>query len=211
MTRTRVKICGLTRRQDVEAAARLGADAIGFVLWPRSPRAVRPEAVAALTAGVAPFITRVGVFVNATPEEVATAVALAGLDAVQLHGDENVAAYAGVGARVIKSVTLDDDAAMARALGLAPEVTPIADAADRERRGGTGAMTDWTRAGVVARRRRLILAGGLAPDNAGRAIAGVRPYALDVSSGVEASPGVKSLERLEAFFAAVVAADAEGA
>jgi phosphoribosylanthranilate isomerase len=152
-----------------------------------------------------PFVTRVGVFVNATPADVQAVVAHAGLDVVQLHGDEPAEAFAQVGARVIKVVTLDDEEDVDRAAGLSPAVWPLVDATDPARRGGTGRAADWGRAARLARRRPILLAGGLTADNVGDAVRAVRPWAVDVSSGVESAPGVKSADRLRAFFAAIAA------
>lgn len=200
---TRVKICGLTRPEDVRLAVALGADAIGFVFWPGSPRAVTPSSARAIAATVPPFVTRVGVFVDAVPAAVAAAIAEAGLDAVQLHGAEPVDRYRGLGVRLIKLVTLDEDQAVEAAAALPDDVTPIVDASDRERHGGTGRLAHWPRAAALAARRPVILAGGLTAENVDRAVSEVKPWAVDVSSGVEAAPGIKDHDRLAAFFAAV--------
>jgi phosphoribosylanthranilate isomerase len=201
-----VKVCGITRAEDARAAAALGAAALGFVLWSSSPRRIRPARIAEITRGVDPFVARVGVCVNAPPDEVADAVRVGGLDVVQLHGDESPQEYAGVGARLIKAVTLTSDADVDLAARLPEEVAVLVDASDPVRRGGTGRAADWHLAARLARRRPVILAGGLDATSVGDAVRAVRPAALDVSSGVEASPGIKSPERLEAFFSAVRAA-----
>lgn len=206
MSRVRVKVCGLTRAEDVAAAVALGADALGFVLWPGSPRYVTLQAVCALADGVPAFVTRVGVFVDASPGEVARVVREASLDAVQLHGAEFAGDYGDVGARVIKAVSLDGSAAVDRAVGLPPGVTVLVDATAPVERGGTGRRADWTRAAMLARRRPIVLAGGLSAGTVAAAIREVRPVAVDVSSGVEEAPGRKDHERLRAFFAAVTAA-----
>jgi phosphoribosylanthranilate isomerase len=203
MSRTRVKVCGLTRLEDARLAVTLGADAIGLIFWDRSPRRVSPDQASALCETVPAFVTRVGVFVNATPDEVRAIVDRVELDAVQLHGDETLDAYQSVRAKLIKAVTLADDRAVAEAERLPGMVTPLVDAADRERRGGTGRLADWRRAARLAALRPTILAGGLTAENAARAVAEVRPWAVDVSSGVEDAPGIKSAEKLRAFFDAV--------
>jgi len=203
MSRPRVKVCGLTRIEDARLAVELGAAAIGVVFWERSPRRVSPDQAHMLCRGLPPFVTRVGVFVNVTPDEVQAIVDRVGLDAVQLHGDETMAPYLRVRARLIKSVTMDDDRALERARGLPPHVTPLVDAADPERRGGTGRLADWQRAAALAAARPTILAGGLSAENVARAVADVRPWALDVSSGVEDAPGIKNADKLRAFFDAV--------
>ena len=207
--RVRVKICGITRLVDAAVAIDSGADAIGFVLWSASPRAVDLDAARAIAHALPPFVSRVGVFVNAPPGEVAEAVVRVGLDVVQLHGDESIEPYLGGRARVVRSVTLASDAAMAAALALPSAVMPLVDAVDSARRGGTGQRADWTRAADLARCRPIVLAGGLTAENVGDAIRTVRPWAVDVSSGVEAAPGVKSPDRVRQFLAAVAAAQLE--
>jgi phosphoribosylanthranilate isomerase len=200
---TRVKICGITRRDDAALAVELGAAAVGFVFWPDSPRGIGPHQARPIARALPALVARVGVFVNPSADVVRAAVDIAGLDTVQLHGDEDVADYAGLGVRLIKTVPLSDDDALERARALPPEVTPLVDVADRSRRGGTGQRADWARAALLAAERPTMLAGGLTPENVALAIATVRPFAIDVSSGVEAVPGVKSPERLRAFFAAL--------
>jgi phosphoribosylanthranilate isomerase len=203
MSRPRVKICGLTRWEDADLAVRLGADAIGFVLWDRSPRHIAPAEVAEISARLPPLVTRVGVFVDMPVPALVEASRVAGLDAVQLHGDEPVAQYASVPCRMVKAVTLEQEDDIASALALPPEVTVLIDAADRTRRGGTGQRANWTFAAQVARVRPVILAGGLTAETVGEAIDRVRPWAVDVSSGVEEAPGVKSARLMERFFQAV--------
>ncbi len=209
MSRVRVKICGLTRREDAEAAVRLGADAIGFVLWPRSPRAASIDDAARIAAALPPFVTRVGVFVNPSIDEVQDAVARIGLDVVQLHGDEAPAAFRAVEARCVKATALESDDDVRRVAAWAPEIMPLVDSADPERRGGTGRVADWARAARVSFVRPIVLAGGLTAENVREAIAAARPWAVDTASGVEAAPGIKSLERMEQFFAAVAAGSEE--
>lgn len=203
MSRTRVKICGMTRAEDVREAVRLGADAIGFVLWAGSPRAIGTAEAARIAATMPPFVTRVGVFVNATPADVARAVLEIGLDVVQLHGDEDVEAYRQVAARMIKAVAPDTRLAVADALRLPADVGLLIDAQDAEKRGGTGRLGHWAHAAEIARSRPVILAGGLTAGNVAEAIAAVRPWGVDVSSGVEDAPGIKSPRRLREFLAAI--------
>jgi phosphoribosylanthranilate isomerase len=207
---TRVKICGITRADDATLAVAMGAAAIGFVFWPESPRAIAPSAARAISDALPPFVTRVGVFVDASPSEVRAIVAQAGLDVAQLHGDERAIDYAGVGARLLKTVTLEDDAALERARAQPEAVTLLVDAADRQRRGGTGQRANWDRARQLAGLRPIILAGGLGAANIGEALAQVEPAAIDVSSGVESAPGVKSRDRLAAFFEALMAYERRG-
>jgi len=200
---TRVKICGMTRLEDAELAVSLGASAVGFVLWAQSPRAVSVEGARDIARALPPLVARVGVFVNEDPRRVAEIVREIGLDAVQLHGDERVDDYRTVGARLIRAVTLDHDGAEDEAAALAPDVTPLVDAHDRARRGGTGRTADWDRAAAVAARRPILLAGGLTPANVAEAVRRVRPWGVDVASGVEERPGVKSAQKLREFFAGV--------
>jgi len=202
MTRPRIKVCGMTRVEDVRQAVRLGADAIGFVLWDGSPRAISLEAAARIAATIPPFIARVGVFVNASPAEVERAVREVGLDAVQLHGDEVVDAYRHVRARLIRAVAPNTERDVDDARQLPADVGLLIDAHDPDKRGGTGRVASWTHAAALARSRPVILAGGLTAGNVADAIAAVKPWAVDVSSGVEDAPGIKSVQRLEEFFAA---------
>jgi len=201
--KVRVKICGITRAEDAALAVELGASALGFVFWPDSPRCVSVEHAREIAAMVPPFVARVGVFVDASPEEVARIVRAVRLDAVQLHGDEPVGRYLSWDTRLIKAVRLDSDDAVDRAADLPVHVTPLVDAAYMIRRGGTGQIADWDRAAALSLRRPIMLAGGLVADNVIGAIRKVRPWAVDVSSGVESAPGVKSAERMTQFFQAV--------
>lgn len=209
--RVRVKICGITRTEDARLAAELGASAVGFVMWPGSPRRVDAATARAIGRALPPFVARVGVFVDADPRDVSAAVEEAGLDVVQLHGDESVGDYAGVAARLIKSVGLATDADVRSAIGLPAEVTPLVDAPDRVRKGGTGRRADWSLAARLAAARPILLAGGLTAENLSDALREVRPWAVDVSSGVEAAPGIKSPDRLAAFLAAARAAEGRDA
>jgi tryptophan synthase beta chain len=201
-----VKICGLTSRVDVDAAVAAGADAVGFVLWPDSPRAVSVDTVKELVAGLPPSVLTVGVFVNASPDLVTDVVRRTGLGAVQLHGDESAEDYRTCGARVIKAVSLQGDEDEAYAVALPSDVTVLVDAFDPSRRGGTGLSADWSRAARVAARRPVLLAGGLSAGNVEHAVAAVHPWGIDVSSGVEAGPGRKDHGRIGALMCAAGAA-----
>jgi phosphoribosylanthranilate isomerase len=195
---TAVKICGLTRLEDAQAAADLGASFVGFVLWPDSPRAVSLAAVTQIVARLPASVTPVGVFVNPSRDEVHQAAA-AGIKVAQIHGDATPGGLRGI--EVIRAVHL--------ALGARDEIEPyvedrkiLLDAHDSQRHGGTGRTIDWSRAKIVAQKRQVFLAGGLTPDNVRQAIAEVRPYAVDVASGVESKPGVKDHELIRRFIAA---------
>ena len=199
----RVKVCGITRREDAALAVDLGAAALGFVFWPRSPRAVDPETVREITDGLPPFISRVGVFVNEAPARIAGIAADAGLTCIQLHGDENASDYVDLRLPIIKALPVGEGFSLSAVEDLPARVTPLLDAHDPARRGGTGRVIEWTVAAAAARVRPLILSGGLNPENVKSAVAAVKPYAVDVSSGVEAAPGIKDEDKLRALFAAL--------
>jgi phosphoribosylanthranilate isomerase len=195
-----VKICGLTRLEDAEAAVDCGAGALGFVFWPGSPRAIDPNRARAIVRTLPPFVTPVGVFVNQPADYVNDVAALVGLGVVQLHGDESADYAATIARPVLKAITAD----MAAASDAWPAATMILlDAHDPVRRGGTGRTVDWSGAALLSSRRRVVLAGGLNPDNVAAAVAAVRPFGIDVSSGVERSPGIKDRGRLRSLFEAL--------
>ena len=208
-----VKVCGITRLQDADLAAELGASAIGFIFWPGSPRYIAPERAREIVRRKSPGVKAVGVFVDEPVEDVRRIAEVAGLDVVQLHGRESaeycreVSAFRwtaanGEVARVIKSVTLRDGSPVD--LGEFDDaVVMLLDAHDPERHGGTGRTIDWGVARGVAASRRTILSGGLNPGNIGGAIAAVHPYGVDVSSGVESAPGTKDAILLKSFFEAL--------
>jgi len=200
---TRVKVCGIRRRADAELAVTLGATALGFVFWPSSPRAVTPETVREITDGLPAFVSRVGVFVNQSPVSVLRTAAKAALTAIQLHGDEQASTYFESSLSIIKALPVSEGFSLSAVEDLPPRVTVLLDAHDPVRRGGTGRVVEWTVAAAAARVRPVILSGGLTPDNIRQAAAAVRPYAVDVSSGVESAPGVKDESRMRAFFAAL--------
>ena len=192
-----LKVCGITRLTDARHAVEQGATALGFVFWPRSPRYVDPDRAAEIISALPAAVTMVGVFVNETVERVRVAVETAGVNVVQLHGDEPAEFGEALGYPIVRSMTLLDASDVMQAW---PPGTPLLlDAADRERRGGTGVTVDWSRAADLARQRRVILAGGLTPENIGEAIDAVNPYGVDVSSGVEAAPGVKDVQKVARF------------
>ena len=199
----RVKVCGIRRRADARLAVELGAAALGFVFWPRSPRAVTVDQVREIAGDLPAFVTRVGVFVNQPPAEVFDIAARAGLQSVQLHGDENAAEYVDTSMPVIKALPVGEGFTLSAVQDVPARVTVLLDAHDPIRRGGTGRVIEWTVAAAAARLRPVILSGGLTPDNVKHATHAVRPYAVDVSSGVEAAPGIKDETKLRAFFAAL--------
>jgi phosphoribosylanthranilate isomerase len=197
------KICGVTSPEDARLAVELGAAAIGMVFWPASPRAIDVARAQAIVEELPPFITTVGVFVDQPVDEVANVAADVGLDVIQLHGNEKPDAYAGIGRRLIKAVPIPDGTTHANVNGIPAGATLLLDAHDPVKRGGTGRPIDWTVAAAIARRVPVILSGGLNPDNVAAAVRAVAPYAVDVSSGVESSPGRKDPAKLRSFFAAL--------
>jgi len=194
----RVKICGITRVEDALWAIDHGADAVGFVFYPRSPRHVTPEQARGIVAQLPPFVTTVGLFVDVpSAAEVRRVLDLCGLDVAQLHG--NTVRPAELAPRRAFQVVPVRDAASLRRLDAAPGGTWLLDAWVPGEHGGTGQRFDWSLAAEVATRHRIILAGGLTPDNVARAVAQVRPWGVDVSSGVEAAPGIKDPSKVAAF------------
>jgi len=194
-----VKVCGITRLTDALHAVEQGATAIGFVLWPRSPRAVTVECAADIVAALPSHVMRVGVFVNEPLESIRGIAERTRLTAVQLHGDEPPAYADALDWPVLRAVSVAELDQVCEAWP--PETALLVDNIDPVRRGGTGAVIDWSQAAAIALKRRIVLAGGLTPDNVASAIRAVRPFGVDVSSGVEASPGVKDFDKVTQFIA----------
>ena len=200
---TKVKICGITNEADAAAAVEAGADALGFVFYPKSPRAVTRETARDIIAGLPPFVTTVGVFVNEPLDMIKDIREFARLDKLQLHGEEGPEYCANLQGGVIKAVRVkgaedldslkeyDDNRYNVGAflLDAFVEGTP----------GGTGTTFDWSIAVEAKRYGRIILSGGLTPENVAEAVERVAPYAVDVSSGVERTPGVKDQELVRRF------------
>ncbi len=207
---TRVKICGIRTLEDARAAAEAGADAVGFVFWPPSRRYVDPAEAARIARVLPPFVVRVGVFVNEPPEVVEEVARHVGLDAVQLHGDEPPEVCARLRRRVIKAIRARNINSLREAAAY-PVSALLLDTYVPDTYGGTGRTFDWSLAEAARHLDRpLILSGGLTPTNVVEAIRRVRPYGVDVSSGVERD-GRKDPEKIRAFIAAVRRADAEEA
>jgi len=193
----RVKICGVTRLEDALAAARLGADALGFNFWPRSKRFIAPDAAGAIVRQLPPGIATFGVFVDPTHDEVLRAVATSGVGAVQLHGDEPPALCASLPIPVVKAIRVGGPNDLAQLASY--EVRAFLLDTRSAGYGGSGLRFDWSLATEVARELPILLAGGLTPENVAEAVRTVRPLAVDVASGVEAEPGVKDAIRMELF------------
>ncbi|RYU59385.1 phosphoribosylanthranilate isomerase [Methylolobus aquaticus] len=201
--RTRVKICGLTQPGDAEQAVALGADAIGLVFYPPSPRAVDIDRAQAVLAAVGPFVTVVGLFVNATGHEVDGVLSKVRIDLLQFHGDESPEYCASFRKPYVRALQMAPDIDLAAEFARFPDALALLlDAYHGDIRGGTGQAFDWQRA-VAPPGRQLILAGGLNPDNVGQALEVARPYAVDVSSGVESARGIKDAARIARFLTEV--------
>ncbi|UMR30595.1 phosphoribosylanthranilate isomerase [Massilia sp. MB5] len=218
MQRTRIKICGLTREEDVQAAVAAGADAVGFVFYPKSPRHVTPRRAAELIALLPPFVTAVGLFVNASAEEVAATVAVAPIGLLQFHGDETAqqcaAAAAAVNRPFMRVFRVKPDSSSAELLEYEQQCRASSKLFNGllfdtfvDAYGGAGKVFDWS---LIPKdlARRAVLSGGLNAQNATGAVVRVRPCAVDVSSGVEAAKGIKDSRLIDGFVRAVREADA---
>jgi phosphoribosylanthranilate isomerase len=203
--RTWIKICGITRAEDAQAAAEAGVDALGFVLTP-SPRRIPPARAREIAGLLPPHVLRVGVFVDEALDDVAAAVAAADVDRVQVHGAHGPALRERFESRLLRAFRARDENVV-HAIREAGGGSFLLDAFSADAPGGTGRTFDWSLARRARALGRLILAGGLTPENVGRAVHEVEPFGVDVSSGVEESPGRKSAERIRAFVRAVREAD----
>ena len=203
-----VKNCGITRLTDARHAVACGVDALGFVFWPESPRYITPERAGDIISTLPAHVTAVGVFVNESVDGIRVIVERTGIGAVQLHGDETPDYALALGWPVWRAFTVERAEAMSSAWP--PQTTVLVDAADPVRRGGTGVKVDWGRAAGIARAHRIVLAGGLTPGNVAEAIATVRPFGVDVSSGVEIAPDRKDPEKVSRFLEAAKKGFVEG-
>lgn len=202
----RVKICGITSREDALTAVEAGADALGMMFYSQSPRHVSARVAAEITAVLPPFVAKVGVFVNPSAEEVLRAIAACGLDTLQFHGEETPEFCARFQLKVIKAFRIRGADSL-RVLPAYRAATWLLDSYTPAQHGGTGATFNWDLA-VEAKKlgQRILLAGGLTPENAAEAVRRVQPFALDVSSGVELAPGRKDAEEVRAFIRAAKSA-----
>lgn len=202
--RTRVKICGLTRTEDVLVACALGADAIGLVFYPPSPRAVTVEQARLILMDVPPFVTVTALFVNPTVAEVqAVLTQIPAISLLQFHGDESAAFCRQFGRAYIKAIPMRDDVDLAQQASIYDDALGLlVDTYKPGVPGGSGESFDWHRL-PQSLSKPLILAGGLTPDNVAEAIKQVAPYAVDVSGGVEASKGIKDNAKMLGFMKAV--------
>lgn len=193
----RVKICGITNMEDARAAVDYGADALGFIFFPGSPRYITPEKAGEIISYLPPFVTTVGVFVNEDPAKIRSIAEFSGISMPQLHGDEppDVCRLCH---RVIKAFRVRDFTDLA-SLEKYQAAAFLLDTYTPDSYGGTGQVFNWDIALEAKRFGRIILSGGLTPDNIEKAVRMVSPYAVDVSSGVEAAKGKKDLSKLKAF------------
>lgn len=200
----RIKICGITNPEDARLASELGADALGFIFHPASPRRVAPEAAREIIRQLPPFVLSVGVFVDEEAELVRDLAARLGLDWVQLHGRESPEYCRSLGLRVVKGFRIETESSLGALAEYRGAVQAfLLDTYKAGQAGGTGETFDWQLARRAQDFGAIVLAGGLTPANVARAIEVARPQAVDVASGVEAAPGKKDPEKLRDFFAAV--------
>lgn len=204
--KTRIKICGLTTEGDVDAAVAAGADALGFVFYPPSPRYVTPQRAAELVKRIPPFVDVVGLFVNASAESVLATCATLAINVLQFHGDEDVAYCRQFARPYLRAARVRPGLDLVEFAGSFPDARGLLLDAFVDGYGGGGHVFDWTLIppGLPG---FLILSGGLTAENVGAAIARVQPFAVDVSSGVEMSKGIKDHQKIAAFVAAVRKAD----
>lgn len=202
----KIKICGITNVQDALVAVEAGADALGFVFYDKSPRCIEPAVAKRIIAQLPPFVLPVGVFVNHDQETIRNIYNECGLAFAQLHGDESPAFCETLGRPVLRALRLRDRGsllALAEYKGRMGVRGFVIDAFSSEAYGGTGQTVDWSLAREVAKAAPILLAGGLTPNNVHEAVRQVQPYGVDVSSGVEESPGKKDPEKIRAFTQAV--------
>lgn len=201
----KIKICGITNVEDADIAVKTGADALGFIMYRKSPRWVEPAVARSIIAGLPPFVLPVGVFVNEEAERVRTLMDECGFVLAQLHGDESAAYCQNLGRPALKALRLKDRSTLLALAEFQRRTNArgfLIDTFSDQSYGGTGQTADWTLAQEAARSAPVILAGGLNPTNVAEAIRMVRPYGVDVSSGVEQSPGKKDHYKLKAFIEA---------
>lgn len=198
----RIKICGITRREDALLSVELGADAIGFIFYDKSPRHVTWQAAAEIARSLPSHVAKVGVFVNPSLTEVNHHIETVGLDAVQIHGEHRFVEFRAISPnRLIYSLQVEETFEL-RSLESYKDTCAalLLDAFKSGAYGGTGRTFDWEVAVKAKAYKRIILAGGLTPQNAARAMERAQPYAIDVNSGVEVQPGVKDYQKLQELF-----------
>lgn len=196
--RTRVKICGITRRQDAEFAIEMGADALGLVFYSPSPRAISIAQAKAIVEGLPPFVSIVALFVDAKPSEVYACIEALPTAILQFHGDETALYCEQFGKPYLKAIRMQENTDLVSIVNEYNSASAILlDSYQADLPGGTGQVFDWSLIKTI--NKPLILAGGLSPDNVARAITQVQPYAVDVSGGVERAKGIKDKQKITAF------------
>jgi phosphoribosylanthranilate isomerase len=196
---TRVKICGITNPDDAYVAVEAGADMIGLIFYPPSPRYVAPEQAQTIVKNLPPDVVTVGVFVNETVETIARVAEVSGVQKVQLHGDEAPSVCAALSIPVIKAFRFTEQVRPEMMTDYSTVEAFLIEGFHEKLYGGGGAVADWQQVATLHRYGRIVLAGGLTPDNVQQAIRVAKPYAVDVGSGVEASPGIKDRQKVRAF------------
>jgi phosphoribosylanthranilate isomerase len=197
----KIKICGITELDDALHAIACGADALGFVFYERSPRAITRKRAQTIIAALPPFVTVVGLFVNEDPRTVREIADECGLDVIQYHGDESPETLRMAPRRAIRALRVRESDTLDE-INRYPASGLLLDAWVTGAFGGTGVLCNWEIAAEIAKKRPVILAGGLTPENVAAAIQTVRPYGVDVSSGVEEAPGRKDHKKVAAFIKA---------
>lgn len=207
MIRTRVKICGITRVGDGVVAAEAGADALGFVFYEKSPRYVSIDEAAEICSKIPPFVTKVGLFVDADKDEVRRVIDSVHIDLLQFHGDESPEFCQSFNLPYIKAIRAKSRESIIEAINAhCAAVGVLVDSYVPGMPGGTGSTFDWTLV-PLEHRSKIVLAGGLDSGNVADAIASIRPYAVDISGGVEASKGIKDSDKIYKFMKEVASAD----
>ena len=194
----KVKICGITNKEDALYAAECGADALGFIFYEKSPRYIEPDNAKTIIAALPPFVTTVGVFVNKDFNDIRDITLLTGVTVVQLHGDESPSYCNLVEGKLIKAIRVKNDSSI-EGLKKYDVDTFLLDSFDKNSFGGSGLTFDWKLAEKAKQYGKIILAGGLTPDNVEEAVKKVVPYGVDVNSGVEKKPGIKNKNKVKEF------------
>ena len=194
----KVKICGITNKEDALYAAECGADALGFIFYEKSPRYIEPDNAKTIIAALPPFVTTVGVFVNKDFNDIRDITLLTGVTVVQLHGDESPSYCNLVEGKLIKAIRVKNDSSI-EGLKKYDVDTFLLDSFDKNSFGGSGLTFDWKLAEKAKQYGKIILAGGLTPDNVEEAVKKVVPYGVDVNSGVEKKPGIKNKNKVKKF------------
>ena len=194
----KVKICGITNKEDALYAVECGADALGFIFYEKSPRYIEPDNAKTIIAALPPFVTTVGVFVNKDFNDIRDITLLTGVTVVQLHGDESPSYCNLVEGKLIKAIRVKNDSSI-EGLKKYDVDTFLLDSFDKNSFGGSGLTFDWKLAEKAKQYGKIILAGGLTPDNVEEAVKKVAPYGVDVNSGVEKKPGIKNKNKVKEF------------